>query len=357
MTELGRRVLIGLAVLAVVLVLYVALPFAEALVMAAVLASVFSPWYEGLARRLKGQRAIAAALVVTAVVFALVLPFSAIVLAIAQQADDAFRPIRTTFQAEGLNGVLDGLPQPLPEIARQAIDYLPRGEQQVEELLRSLTARVLGSAGYLFLATGSIVFQLSMMLVAFFFLLADGPSLVAWINKVSPLTDEQMGDLLGDFRAVSVAVLAGSVGTALAQTLVALVGYWLAGAPHALLLAAATFVGAFIPVVGAGTVCVSAAALLFFSGHSSAALFLAVWGLGVVSMIDNLVKPYLMRGQMEVNTGVILFALLGGVATFGPIGLVVGPLAISFLLAVIRMCQKELRSVVVPEPEPKAPAD
>lgn len=357
MTELGRRVLIGLAVLAVGLVVYVALPFAEALLMAAVLASAFSPWYEGLARRLKNQRAMAAVLVVTAVVFALVLPLAGVALAVAQQADDAFRPIRTTFQAEGLNGVLDDLPAPLPKLARQAIDYLPRGEQQVEELLRSLTGKVLGSAGYLFLATGSIVFQLSMMLVAFFFLLADGPSLVAWIKKVSPLTGDQMGDLLRDFRDVSVAVLVGSVGTALAQTLVALLGYWMAGAPHALLLAAATFVGAFIPVVGAGTVSVLAAALLFFSGKSGAALFLAIWGLGVVSMIDNLVKPYLVRGRMEVNTGVILFALLGGVATFGPIGLVAGPLAVSFLLAVIRMCQKELQSVVIPKPDTPEAAD
>jgi len=356
MTELGRRVLIAMAVLAVVLVVYVALPFAESLLMAAVLAAAFSPWYEGLARRLKGQRTLAAVVFVTMVVFALVLPLAGIALAVAQQADDAFRPIRTAFQARGLNGVLAGLPAPLPELARQAIDYLPRGEQQVEELVRSLTGKVLGGAGYLFLATGSIVFQLSMMLVAFFFLLVDGPSLVSWIKTVSPLTHEQMGELLGDFRDVSVAVIAGSFGTALAQTAVALLGYWMAGAPHALLLAAATFVGAFIPVIGAGTVTVLAALLLFFNGHPSAALFLAIWGVGVVSVIDNIVKPYLMRGRMEVNTGVILFALLGGVATFGPVGLVAGPLAVAFLLAVIRMCHKELQSVADPETPPPPPA-
>ena len=80
MTELGRKVLIGLAVLAVILVIYVALPFAGALLMAAVLAAAFSPWFERAAEKLHQQRSITAGLFVTAVVFALVLPVGAIVL-------------------------------------------------------------------------------------------------------------------------------------------------------------------------------------------------------------------------------------------------------------------------------------
>lgn len=353
MTELGRRILIGLAALAVLLAIYVASPFAEALLTAAVLAAAFSPWFERLATRLGQRRSLAGAFFVTAVVFALVLPLVGIILAVAEQADDAFQPMRVTFQEKGLNGVVDGLPPPLPGLAREVMKRLPRGGQQLEELVRSLTGKVLGGVGYVFLATGSLVFQIAMMLVGFFFLLVDGPVLVKWMTRVSPLTADQMKELLGDFRDVSVAVLVGSVGTALVQTLVALVGYWLAGAPHSLLLSAATFIGAFIPVVGAGTIVVATSVILFFTGHSTAALFLAIWGIGVVSSIDNFVKPYLMRGRMEVNTGVIFFALLGGIATFGPVGLLAGPLVAAFFLAVVRICMKELGEVEAkPQPQP-----
>ncbi|MEO8361318.1 MAG: AI-2E family transporter [Vicinamibacteria bacterium] len=345
MTELGRRVLIGLAILAVVLVLYVASPFAEALLLAAVLATAFSPWFEKVARALGQRRTVAGALFVTAVVFVLVLPLVSIVLAVAAQADDTFQPLRATFQERGLDGLLQTLPQPMPVIAAGIIDRLPRGEQQLEELVKSLTGRVLGSVGHLFVATGSIVFQTAMMLVALFFMLVDGPIFVRWILKSSPLTNDQTRDLLQDFRGVSIAVLVGSAGTAFVQTVVALIGYWIAGSPHALLLATATFIGAFIPVVGAGTVVVLAALSLFFTGHSGSALFLLIWGLGVVSSIDNFVKPYLMRGNLEVNTGVIFFALLGGVGVFGPVGLLAGPLVVAFFLAVVRMCMKELQSV------------
>lgn len=342
MTELGRRVLIGLAVVAVALLLYVAFPFAEALLIAAVLAGVFSPWFERLAGKLGQRRTLAGGLFVTAVVFAVVLPIAGLIFAVAQQADDAFRPMRAAFQEKGVSGFIDGLPDPLPYLAREIMNRLPRGQQQAEELVRSLTGRVLGGVGYLFVATGTLVFQLSMMLVGFFFLLVDGPTLVRWITRISPLTDAQMNELFADFRAVSVAVLAGSVGTALVQTLVALVGYWLAGAKHSLLLAALTFMGAFIPLVGAGTVVVATAVVLVLAGHVNGAIFLGIWGVAVVSSIDNFVKPYLMRGRLEVNTGVIFFALLGGIACFGPVGLIAGPLVVAFFLAVVRMCQKEL---------------
>jgi len=342
LTELGRRILIGIALLAVILVLWVASPFAEVLLFAAVLAGAMSPLFERFASALGQRRSLAGALFVSAVVFALVLPVLGVVLSVAQQADDAFRPMRATFQEKGLNGVIDGLPTPLPALAREVVTRLPRGGETIEELIRSATGRVLGGVGYLFLATGNMVFQISMMLVGLFFLLADGPQLVRWIIRISPLTEEQMKQLIDGFRDVSVAVLVGSIGTALIQTLVALLGYWMAGAKHALLLSVATFVAAFIPVVGAGSVVVASAVILFFTGHSTAALFLGIWGIAVVSSIDNFVKPLLMRGKLEVNTGVTFFALLGGVAILGPSGLLAGPLIVAFFLAVVRMCQKEL---------------
>ena len=345
MTELGRRVLMGLALLAIVLLAYVAWPFAEALLLAGMLASALFPLFRRFSKRLKGRRVLAGVLFVLGVVVTLVLPVVGVILAVAQQADDAFQPLKATFQEKGLNGLVDGLPQPLPGYAREVIKRLPRGEKQVEELVKAGTGRVLGAAGYLFLAGGSILFQTVMMLVALFFLLVDGPALIQWIEDVSPLTDTQTRALLSDFRDVSVAALAGSVGTALAQTAVALIGYWLAGASPYLLWSAATFIGAFIPVIGAGAIVVAASLMLLLTGHSGAALFLVIWGVAVVGTIDNFVKPYLMRGRMEINTGVILFALLGGVAVFGPIGILAGPLVISFFLAVVRMCQKELQTV------------
>jgi predicted PurR-regulated permease PerM len=132
------------------------------------------------------------------------------------------------------------------------------------------------------------------------------------------------------------------VATAGVQAIVAFVGYLITGVPQPLFFAAVTFVIAFIPALGATSVTLLVSALLFVSGHSHAALFLAAWGLFVVGFSDNVVKPLLMRGRMEVHGAVIFFALLGGLAVFGPVGLVAGPLILSFFLAVVRMCQRDL---------------
>ena len=342
MTELGRRVLIGLAVVSLFLVAWIASPFAEPLLLAAVLAAASSPIFEKLAARLGQRRTLAAAVFIIAIVFSVVLPFVGILFAVVQQADDAIRPLSAAFKEKGMEGVLRDLPEPVPMVVREISARLPAGDRQFLETLQGLTGRMLSGLGAVFLATGSILFQTAMMLVGLFFMLAEGPRLVAWIVSISPLTEEQTSELLDDFRDVSIAVLVGSVGTALAQSLVALIGFWLAGANHPLLLTVATFIGAFIPVVGAGSVVVLSALILFFTGHSREALLLAIWGVGVVASIDNFIKPYLMRGRLEVNTGVIFFALLGGVAVFGPIGLLAGPLVVAFFLAVVRMCKKEL---------------
>jgi len=76
---------------------------------------------------------------------------------------------------------------------------------------------------------------------------------------------------------------------------------------------------------------------MYLGGHTYAAVFLVVWGVLAVGLIDNVVKPYLIRGGIELHGAVIFFALLGGLAYFGPVGLIAGPLVVSFFLAVIRM--------------------
>jgi predicted PurR-regulated permease PerM len=187
------------------------------------------------------------------------------------------------------------------------------------------------------------VIKVGLMLVAFFFFLVDGKKLVQWVATVAPLPEQQILDILYDFRNVSVAVLLSSLGTAGAQSMAALAGYLVTGVPHPVFFALVTFVVAFIPAIGATSVVLGCAGWLLITGHTQPAIYLALWGALVVSFIDNLVKPWLLKGKMEIHGGLIFFALIGGIATFGPVGLVAGPLILSFFLAVVRLCRREVR--------------
>jgi predicted PurR-regulated permease PerM len=115
--------------------------------------------------------------------------------------------------------------------------------------------------------------------------------------------------------------------------------------PHPLFFAGVTFLAAFIPAVGAGTVCLVVALIVFLTGHPYAALFLAIWGLTIVGLVDNLVKPLLIKAGMQMNGAVVFFSLIGGLAAFGGVGLLLGPLIVSLLLALLRIYRRDFKSI------------
>jgi predicted PurR-regulated permease PerM len=166
---------------------------------------------------------------------------------------------------------------------------------------------------------------------------------VTWFEQVSPLRDGQTTELLSEFRKVSVSVLTSSLATALVQTAVALPGYLIAGVPRPWLFTVATFFMSFIPTIGAGGTCMAAAALLLILGRPWMALLIALWGAVLVGLSDNLVKPLLVRRGIHMHGGVVFVALVSGLAAFGPIGLLLGPLIVSFLLALIRIYRRDYR--------------
>jgi predicted PurR-regulated permease PerM len=337
----ARGVLIALTILAVALLVLLIHPFAAALFIGAVLAGAFHSGYEALVVRLKGKRSLAAALFTVVVVLVLLLPIAWITLFVASEVVDGVNYVRTTLQSEGVSGLIDDLPRPLAELARKGLERLPRGAEQIQEFAGSQTGRAAAFMGGFLVATGGIVVHVALMLIAFFFFLMDGPKLIDWISHAAPLRPEQTRELLGEFRKVSVAVLFSSVANAAIQAAAALAGYLLAAIPQPFFFAFVTFIFAFVPAVGAWAIVVLTGGLAFLRGHTQAAVFLAAWGAVVVGLADHWVKPLLMRGRVEIHGAIIFFALLGGLANFGAVGLLAGPLIVAFFLAVVRMCQRE----------------
>jgi predicted PurR-regulated permease PerM len=130
---------------------------------------------------------------------------------------------------------------------------------------------------------------------------------------------------------------------AIVQALLAGIGYAVAGLEGVFLLTLLTFFGALVPFLGAAAVWGSASLwLLFFAQDSWAAAGLAVWGVLVVSTIDNVIKPLVLQGQSKLHPLLALLSVLGGVGALGPVGIFVGPIAVAFLQAALTMLQTEL---------------
>jgi len=346
--QAASRFFFLLLLTSLVLVALVARPVVTGLFLAAVLAGVIWPVHRRLSRRLRNHRSPSAGLFVLGVVLLLVGPVVAFSAFAIKEGSEGARFLSNTLRSEGAQGLLDRLPPAARKVADRAIKLLPGKDvedigESVQRQVGAQGGKAVVALGAAISATGSFVFQAVMMLIALYFLLIEGDKLVQWLDGLSPLKPGQTQQLLAEFKKVSFAVIVSSVVTAGVQAAAALIGYFIARIPHPIFFAGVTFFAAFIPAIGAGTVCLVAALILFLTGHSYSALFLALWGLIVVGLVDNLVKPFLIKGGMEMHGAVVFFALIGGLAAFGTVGLLLGPLVVALFLTLLRMYQSDFK--------------
>jgi predicted PurR-regulated permease PerM len=179
--------------------------------------------------------------------------------------------------------------------------------------------------------------QLALASFIGFFFYRDGEALMRGTRRVLAKLAGKLGDELLDTIGKTVTgVIHGVFGTALAQALVALAGFLIAGVPAPFLLAAATFFLSIVPF-GPPLVWGSAAVWLAYHGQIGWAIFMALWGLLAISTIDNLVKPYLISRSSHLPLLLIVLGVFGGVVAFGFIGVFIGPPVLAVGLTLIQL--------------------
>jgi predicted PurR-regulated permease PerM len=189
---------------------------------------------------------------------------------------------------------------------------------------------------------GSTLLGLGIMTIGMYYFFKDGPGMIRTLMRLSPLDDQYERQLIGEFDAVSRAVVVATLLSAVVQGLLAGIGYYFAGVGSVFLLMMLTMVFAMIPFIGAAAVWIPAALWLAFNDHMVAAVILGIYGACIVSMADNVIKPLILHGQSRLHPLLALLSVLGGVTALGPIGILVGPMVVSFLQALLNMLQTEL---------------
>ena len=191
-----------------------------------------------------------------------------------------------------------------------------------------------------------IVIGVIILLVAVYYFLADGPAMVRTTMRLVPLDDRYERELLAEFAQISRAVVLATLLSAVVQGLLAGIGYAAAGLHSVFLLILLTSVLAMIPFLGAAAVWLPASLWLYFSEERLwAAVLLALYGAGVVSLVDNIIKPVVLHGQSRLHPLLALLSILGGVQVLGPIGLIIGPMSVAFLQTLLNILHREITSL------------
>lgn len=215
--------------------------------------------------------------------------------------------------------------------------------QKYVELAQGYVAKILFSSVQ---SIFGIVVGLFILVISLYYFLVDGPAMVEAVMAVSPLDRRYEHELLQRFSEVSRAVVVATLVAALAQGALAGIGYLFALPEQAplFLLMALTTVCALVPIFGAFAVWGCVCGWLFVTGHTIPAIGLAIYCTIVVSLIDNIMKPLILHGQSKLHPLLALLSILGGIEAFGPVGILVGPMLVSFLQALLNMLRKELDS-------------
>ena len=201
-----------------------------------------------------------------------------------------------------------------------------------------------------------LLMGLAIMAVALFYFLLDGPKMINTFMRLSPLDDRHELELLQEFDKVSRAVVLATLLSALAQGILGGIGYKLAGLDSVFLLTLLTTVLALVPFVGAAAVWLPCCLYIAFikeipDAESTrtwmyvTAGLLATYGFLIISMADNVIKPWVLQGQSKLHPLLALLSVLGGVQALGPIGILVGPMVIAFLQVLLTILQREITSL------------
>ena len=344
-------VLVGVGLGIVGLILW---PFLPGLVLAAVLATLCNPLHRRVEARI-GLPSVAAMVSTLAVVLLLLLPLSALAVAVGTQAVRGIQLISGAGARFGEAG--DGLTGLLMAVAgRFGIDpatVAPLIATQLERLASLLASRTLGFLS----GIGGWLLQLGVALVTLFYLLRDWPELLSRLRRLIPLEPERVDQMLRRARDVTQATVFGNVLVAMVQGILGGIAFALVGLPAATLWGTIMGFLALIPLVGPPAVWVPAAIFLVLNGELLRALALAAMGALVIGTMDNLLRAVFVGGRARVHSLVVFLSVLGGLFLFGAVGVVAGPVLFVLALLALEMGQltaeaAERRATVTP---PEAP--
>lgn len=330
----------GLFGLALLLVLMIILPLWVPLFLAAVLSGATHRWYDRLRNRLRDRPKLAAALMAVGVVVIVLVPVSLVAALLVHEGIDA-----ATWAAQNLGpGTSEHLLARLPAPLRRAASWIPLEGDALHDIAKAAGSTVADIARGVASGGASTLMGLVLVLVAYVAMLLHGPEVVARLDGAAPLPAGTLKTLLDEFRRTANSVIGSAAVSAAAQGFVALIGYLVVGLPSALLIAVLTGLAGLIPAVGTSLVVVPVGAWLLLTGQLWEGIFVLIWSIFVVGMVDNLVKPLVLRGGMATSGTLVFFALVGGLLAFGPIGLLVGPLSITFLRTMVRFLKGQGQS-------------
>jgi len=327
-------------------------PFLKAITWAAILALLFYPVYAWLLRLLKGRATVAALIIIVLITLVVVLPGLRIAGFLSEEAIELVKAVASLLSGETVEfwkqkHWVQKLLEWWDMLGMRLADYQFKLDwkqavlQGAQASSRFLVTHVTD------IAQDIVLFAANCFIALFtlFFFLRDGADFCYRLRRLLPMDQEHQERLFQNIVNSLSAVVHGCLVVAMLQGFLAGLAYWILGVPFSLIWGVTTAFAALLPVGGTTLVSVPASIYLFLQGETLRGVILLVWCIGVVGMIDNILKPLLIGTRLRLPMLFLFFGILGGLAVFGALGLILGPVLFGLLAALLDLYLEEYGAV------------
>ena len=335
-SQIQQRVLVILLIGVTLAFGWILLPFFGTIMWGAIIALLFTPLYRRLLPRLRQRRTQAALLTLLVVLLVVVLPFAVVTASLAREAAGIYQHIDSGEwdPAQYMRGIFEALPEwATGLLERFGFNDFDALQRQLVSSLKQASQLIGQQALGIGMNTFDFVASLFITLYLAFFLIRDGGGVVRALRDVLPLAPAHKRELADKFVTVVRATVKGNLLVAAIQGVLGGIAFWFLGVGGALLWAVLMAFLSLLPAVGAGLVWLPVALFFLLSGAVWKGLALVAWGVLVIGLVDNLLRPMLVGKDTRMPDYLVMISTLGGMAVFGINGFVLGPAIAAMFIA------------------------
>jgi predicted PurR-regulated permease PerM len=332
----------------------VIVPFFVPIAWAAVFAILFFPLFERILPKVRG-RGIASLVMCTIIIIIIIGPLTYLFIALVNEATVAVTKVNEMSKSGELARILSfDLPW-IDTMKSKLSEYYDLSKVNLEQLAREsidTISSVLVTQTSWFIANGTkAIFYFFLMAFTMYYFFKDGEQILRRIRRLMPLTSEQVDITFGQLRDIIAATMYGGVAVALIQGILGGILFFSVGIPSPVFWGAIMAFLSIIPVVGAFIVYVPAGVILIIGGSYVKGIVVLAVGAVVISQVDSVLRPLIIAGKASMHPLLLFFAIMGGIALFGLLGVVLGPMIAAIFLTLLKIFEFKLH------PEAEAAGD
>jgi predicted PurR-regulated permease PerM len=320
-------------------------PFFAPIAWSGILAIVFYPLYKRLGRKIKSPGW--ASFIMTIAIFVLIIgPAIYLMASLVGEAADAITSIDELYKSGELQKFMTKTTPFLDGIKKKLAAYPQVANLDFETITKNIVGTVssaIGSKATVVIANiTKTIFQFLLTIFTMFFFFRDGDKLVLYLKRLTPLDPDQVGVTYTYLTEVIEGTMYGGVVMALIQGTLGGILFAVMGIKSAVFWGAVMGFLSLLPILGPFLIYIPAGLIMLLTGSPVKGIIILVFGTVVISQIDNFIRPLLFRGKTQMHTLLVFFSLMGGMALFGLVGLVLGPFIAAVFMTILKMFELKL---------------